>query len=321
MHGYGSPVERKNPVATGIDLAGWQALVLPLGPDTPQIVADFQTKYLVPPFACVPTTPHHDTVFAACSTIVPHDTDLSGFPEIVQQAWPDFHHQWSLAYTYRGIPWLEKYPYLTYGFSWDVPGQPGVQFHALIIGECAEHSHISVWGYCLNLATWWHLERGGVMLHASAIARTPQDAYVFLGRSGAGKTTVSRLSAAAGHTVIADDLIFAVGNGANGHRLAALPSPNLSPAGYSPLRPPLRAIFQLVQDDGDFLQPMAQHHTARMLFESMMQTPSVSLLPPDKLGESFLVVAQMARTLPAYELHFRESSDFWNVIDAEFGHG
>ncbi len=33
----------------------------------------------------------------------------------------------------------------------------------------------------------------------------------------------------------------------------------------------------------------------------------------------FPIFAAIARAVPAYELHFRKSPDFWKVIDAELG--
>jgi len=48
-------------------------------------------------------------------------------------------------------------------------------------------------------------ELGGMLLHSAAIARGNR-AYLFLGRSGAGKTTLARLAQGAGWDVLSDDM-------------------------------------------------------------------------------------------------------------------
>lgn len=56
------------------------------------------------------------------------------------------------------------------------------------------------------------LELGGILLHSAAVV-TDGRARIFFGRSGAGKSTVARLGAAAGGQVLSDDLNALVVNG------------------------------------------------------------------------------------------------------------
>lgn len=49
------------------------------------------------------------------------------------------------------------------------------------------------------------LERGGLLLHSAGVAGV-SGAWLFVGRAGAGKSTLSRLGIALGHSVLSDDL-------------------------------------------------------------------------------------------------------------------
>ena len=86
------------------------------------------------------------------------------------------------------------------------------------------------------------------------------------------------------------------------------------------LRPPLRGVFTLVKDNHDYLVPLSPIQVARALFDGFLQqTPYVKRLPDEVVGLAFRTVCAIARLVPGYELHFRKSPDFWDVIDAELG--
>ncbi len=141
-----------------------------------------------------------------------------------------------------------------------------------------------------------------------------------MGKSGAGKSTAALLSAEIGLPVIADELTFVISDATHNYRLAGMPTVKLPPEGWTAIRPPLRGIFHLVQDTTNYLEPLSQRQTARLLFEGMMQTPSVPKLPDAMVGDAFRTASDIARTIPGYTLHFRKSPDFWKIIDAEFDH-
>lgn len=156
-------------------------------------------------------------------------------------------------------------------------------------------------------------------MHSSAIARG-QKGFLFLGNSEAGKTTVARLSVGLGYPALGDDINFVLRDGKSGYHLVAAPSPVLSPVGYSSLRPSLRGIFSLVQDERDHLVPMSSKQIAQVLFDQFLhKTPYTKKLPDQAIELAFRTCCTIARTVPGYELHFRKSPDFWKVIDAEFG--
>ena len=212
--------------------------------------------------------------------------------------------------------WIKRRPYLYIDY-----GSPNHSF-CLISGDANDQLVNSVLVIYLllnsiHLATWWHVLRDGLCLHSVGVVKENRG-FLFLGDSEAGKTTVAKLSIACGYPALGDDLNIIMCAGESGYRLAAVPSPMLSPVGYSMLRPPLKGVFTLVQDRRDYLEPMSHRQTAHALFESFMQTPSGGKLPDEAACLAFRTCCNIARRIPGYELHFRKTSDFWEIIDERF---
>ena len=188
----------------------------------------------------------------------------------------------------------------------------------LILDESAEFSHLHIFGAALSLSTQWHLKRGSICLHSAAVTRR-NDGFLFLGASEAGKTTVSQLSTEIGYPALGDDLNFIINDQDGIYRLAASPSPNISPVGYSRFRPPLKGIFTLVKDGYDALNPLQPIQLSRALFKQFYQeTPHVRKFSDEFINLGFQICCDIARKIPGYELHFRKSHDFWKLIDEQF---
>jgi hypothetical protein len=187
----------------------------------------------------------------------------------------------------------------------------------LVVERSGEYLHLQIYLYSLLLATYWHVERGGFCVHSSAVARG-NSGFLFVGESGAGKTTIAQLSTLIGYSALGDDLNFVISENTNTYRLVAVPSPKLSPAGYSSLQPTLQGVFKLVQDCRDYLVPLSSMQTACILYDSFRQVPKTNLFSGNVFGLVLKTVASIARQVPGYELHFRKSPDFWKLIDERF---
>lgn len=165
--------------------------------------------------------------------------------------------------------------------------------------------------YELNqLCNLWQLEQGNIPIHSSAIVHH-KHLFLFGGPSGAGKSTVSKLSAEKGDWVLDEDQLL----------LNSTPEGNCSTQawGYSlqTTNVPLKAVFKLIQDTKDQIIPLTESQTAIFLLERMVE-PLGFMRVNKYIQNLFSYSAKLARSIPGYELHFRKSPDFWNLIDAEF---
>jgi hypothetical protein len=175
----------------------------------------------------------------------------------------------------------------------------------------------SIFRYVYFLATWWHTQRKGLILHAAAVADNSKG-YLFLGEGGAGKSTVASLSDLVGLSVLSDDLAIVITNEVEGYNLISAPSLSKATRGLN-LRPSLSAFFRLVKDSDDRLISLSKQTATQILFQSFTWNHWTRHLPPMVNQFAFHTACTIARTVPGYELHFRKSPDFWKVIDAEFG--
>jgi hypothetical protein len=161
--------------------------------------------------------------------------------------------------------------------------------------------HLSIWHQILN---------GDGVLHAAGVIRNGR-AVLFLGRSGAGKTTIAGLSSARGYDVIHDDRILV----RTSHDKIFLTT-NRS---FSKPMVPLEALVFIHQSSSDQLLRLSSATTALKLFENLPDINSVLLSSEPFVRTYFTLCSSLARTVPGYDLHFRKSSDFWDLIERKIG--
>jgi hypothetical protein len=166
------------------------------------------------------------------------------------------------------------------------------------------------------LATEWHVLHNSLCLHAAAISRGKKG-FLFLGESGAGKSTVSTLSANLGFPVLAEDRVFVVHQNKN-YLLASGPHPTTKYTNYSNLRPNLSGVFLLVKDRENYIKPLTGLESARYLYSAIIQNSASGYLSADAMGLAFRAACDVARQVRTFELHFRNNPDFWKLIDAQF---
>jgi len=152
------------------------------------------------------------------------------------------------------------------------------------------------------------LERGGLLLHGSAIVRGGR-AYVFFGPSGSGKTTVTRLSPR--DLVLSDDLTLIVPS-EHGFRAAGIPFgmahhhvPDTNEAF------PIAGLHRLLQSREVRRERV---HGAAAMAEVIGSLPFVldGDVDPRPAMEN---TARLIGALPLWRLHFRKDDAFWDVIE------
>ena len=164
--------------------------------------------------------------------------------------------------------------------------------------------------FCI-LSAWQHIKRGQGFFHAAGVV-CENSAYLFIGTSGSGKSTICSLSARRKRrkcTTIHDDHVVVYPNEQGKYEVS---DRTLLTSGV-----PLRALFFLNQATNNHLVPLSQLETAKGLLDSSFDMAQI-LLHGQLLQNTFFISADIARCVPGYNLYFRKSPDFWDVIDAEF---
>jgi hypothetical protein len=168
------------------------------------------------------------------------------------------------------------------------------------------------------LVSYRLLAEGGVVLHSAGVTAGPrgEGAFLFLGPSGAGKTTLSRLSEARGHTVLSDDMNALLPGLAPGEPPRVVKLPFTGDLGerrdaHPPL--PLRGLLRLEKgpaDAADALRPLSPGATLALLFAC---SPFVNA---DLHRRELLlgVLADLARAAPARVLTFSLGGGFWDIL-------
>ena len=156
------------------------------------------------------------------------------------------------------------------------------------------------------LLTMVLLPRRGFLLHAATVVRDGR-AYVFTGRSGAGKSTVASLSPAG--TVLTDEISLlrftdgcwqAYGTPFWGEFRAAGQNEHY----------PIAGIYTLVQSAEDRVESLTTKEMIRALLPCVMFFTSRVEANEDLLSLLLGFVAQV----PGQRLHFRRDDRFWKVI-------
>jgi hypothetical protein len=156
------------------------------------------------------------------------------------------------------------------------------------------------------LLSWKLLEHQGFLLHAATVIRDGK-AYVFTGRSGAGKSTVAALSPQG--SVLTDEISL-LRREKGIWRAYGTPFWGEFKAAGSNSSAPLAGIFRLLQapeNRVELLRPMAILRTLlpNVLFFSSEAEPTRKLLE---------ILSRAATEIAGYNLSFRKNSTFWEVV-------
>ncbi len=153
-------------------------------------------------------------------------------------------------------------------------------------------------------------ETGGVLLHSAGVASREQG-HLFFGRSGAGKTTLSRLALESGRTVLSDDMNAICPSDDGALRIEKLPF-----AGDLGRRPGPRSSYPLVslnrlRQGPNRVRPLA---TAEAVAALIACCPFVNC-DPHRLDTLMGNLRALARTAGAQELTFSLEGNFWDLLE------
>ena len=150
---------------------------------------------------------------------------------------------------------------------------------------------------------------GGVLLHSAAVLDRG-GAVVFFGRSGAGKSTISRLSLATGRSVLSDDL-NALSDGEQETLVEKVPfAGELGQNGSYCGRYPLRGLYRLEKG--------AEHLTRKLsratLIASLIACSPYVNRDPFRLERLVSNLGCLVERVPARCLQFALDPGFWNAL-------
>jgi len=155
------------------------------------------------------------------------------------------------------------------------------------------------------------LARGkGVEVHACGVVDSSGNGHLFVGQSGAGKTTIAKLwQNENGATVLSDDRIILR---QWGNRLWMYGTPWHGEAEFaSPEKAPLKSVYFLAKGIKNEMIPLKQSDAAALLFARSF--------PPyyDQQGLEFTLtfLAELVRSIPCYELPFRPDEKILEFIN------
>jgi hypothetical protein len=149
--------------------------------------------------------------------------------------------------------------------------------------------------------------REGFLLHAASAMRNGQ-AFVFFGRSGAGKTTISRL-APADATLLTDEVSY-VRRDAETYLAYGTPfTGELAKVGEN-VSAPIAAVYHLVQAPDNRLALMTPADAVRALLESVLFFAEDAEL----VKLVFQSVCDLVGRVPVYRLEFVPDRSVWDLI-------
>jgi hypothetical protein len=156
------------------------------------------------------------------------------------------------------------------------------------------------------LLTFVLVPRGGFLLHAATVVRDGR-AYVFTGRSGAGKSTVASLSPRG--SVLTDEISL-LRHREDGWHAYGTPFWGEFRAAGSNRHFPVAGVYALAQSKENRLEPLARRQSLRALL------PNVLFFGADRcLTDGLLqLLTVFTEQVPFNRLHFRRRRDFWEVV-------
>ena len=150
----------------------------------------------------------------------------------------------------------------------------------------------------------------GMLLHAAAIVKDKK-AFLFLGRSGAGKSTAASLSKR--YKVIGDDVVAVKRDGLS---YSVFPTPwKQAPFTKSAERSEaeIRAFFFIKKSRKISFKPIPPEEALEKIIYSHIHFFDYTQRP--LLDDIFATASYFARDIPAYDMKFTKENDFWPELE------
>jgi len=156
--------------------------------------------------------------------------------------------------------------------------------------------------------SWKLLEYSGFLLHAATVLRDGR-AYVFTGRSGAGKSTVASLSPEG--SVLTDEIsLLRLENGV--WRAYGTPFWGDFKADGCNSNAPVAGIFRLLQASENRIEALRPTALIRTLLPNVLFFST----EPQSNRRLLEILSQAAAQIAGYNLSFRKNPSFWEVLPA-----
>lgn len=154
--------------------------------------------------------------------------------------------------------------------------------------------------------SWALLPHDGFLLHAASVVRDGK-AYVFVGRSGAGKSTVASLSPRG--SVLTDEISL-IQQVDGEWRAFGTPFWGEFRADGNNTSAPLAGIFRLIQSSENCAEPIRPSVLLKSLF------PCVLFFSSEAADHKRLlrILAAASSEIPGYNLQFQKNRSFWEVL-------
>ncbi|MDI6723991.1 MAG: hypothetical protein QMD61_05040 [Methanobacterium sp.] len=153
------------------------------------------------------------------------------------------------------------------------------------------------------------LEEQGFLVHAASLIRNGIG-YLFPGKSGTGKTTISRLS---NDSILLSDEVSLVKKVDGEYNIFGTPFwGELAIAGEN-TQAPLKSVFLPKKDQENYITPAKSVKTLEHLIPNVL-----FFLSDNEFNmQLFNICHDFVNVIPAYELHFLPDPSFWSVINAK----
>lgn len=164
------------------------------------------------------------------------------------------------------------------------------------------------------LVSYRLLSSGGLLVHSAAVVDRGA-AYLLLGRSGAGKTTISRLAQEAGLTVLSDDM-NALSMTRDGPFVERLPfAGDLGQTAARSDRYPLRALLRLTQGVTMELSPLSRG----VAFATLLSCAPYVNADPHRYDALAATIESVLQAIPVRLLRFPPRRDLWSELTEALG--